>query len=168
MDDLLVEREQHNLNNAQWMNSTGNGGVLLFGGIMKLIHLSDKFYSDYANCKEILTKDSRPYACLAVEIDGKIFAIPLRHHINHEYAFITLPNRGLDYTKAVVISTPDYIADTKVWIDAADFARIKDREKDIVKGMSRYYRLYLKAAANANNRFYQNILRYSSLQYFIK
>lgn len=56
---------------------------------MKFILLSDKFYQAYGHLPEVLSKKTRPYACLAVEIDGIQFAIPFRHHIRHKHAFIT-------------------------------------------------------------------------------
>ena len=68
---------------------------------MRLIYLSEKFYEKYGNYPEILKNDSRPYTCLEIKIDGKTYAIPLRHHITHKYAFLTIGNQGLDYTKAV-------------------------------------------------------------------
>ena len=71
---------------------------------MKLITLSPVFYERYHGCEEILIKQTRPYVCLAVKVDGVTFAIPFRHHIPHKWAFFTVGEAGLDYSKAVVIS----------------------------------------------------------------
>ncbi len=62
---------------------------------MQLKILSEKFYAAYADCEEILKKENRPYACLTVEIDGLMFAVPLRHHIKHPCAFHTIGEAGI-------------------------------------------------------------------------
>lgn len=133
---------------------------------MQLIRLSDIFYQIYENCTEILQKRTRPYACLQVTIDGITFAIPFRHHISHKYAFITYGDCGLDYTKAVVISSDDYISLEPVQIEQAEFNAIKGKEHRIQKGMADYLKLYRKAMQYPANRHYDTIRRCSSLQYF--
>lgn len=135
---------------------------------MKLIYLSEKFYAQYSIFPEILKKETRPYACLTVLIDGITFAIPFRHHINHSHAFITNGMQGLDYSKAVVIENEEYISPFPAWIETSDFNAIKGREARIVNGMRKYYRLYLKAMENRDNPHYANIVNYSTLKYFIK
>ena len=135
---------------------------------MRLIYLSEKFYTQYGKYSEILKKETRPYACLAVLIDGMTFAIPFRHHINHSYSFITSGTQGLDYSKAVVIEDEEYISPLPVWIETSDFNAIKGREARIVNGMRKYYHLYLKAVENRDNPHYANIFNFSTLKYFIK
>ncbi|WP_286080672.1 hypothetical protein [Parablautia intestinalis] len=71
---------------------------------MQLKILSEKFYDTYKHCKEILKKENRPYACLTIELDGLLFAVPFRHHIRHPYAFHTIGDAGLDHTKTVIIT----------------------------------------------------------------
>ena len=167
MDDLFVEREQHNQKNAQWKNAPDSGAFRLPEKLdMRLIYLSDKFYEKYGKYPEILKKDSRPYACLEVEIDGRTYAIPLRHHITHKYAFLTIGNQGLDYTKAVVIDDDEYISSLPAWIDSAEFAIIKNRESVIANGMKKYCRIYQKAVQYKDKPFYSDILKYTTLKYF--
>lgn len=143
--------------------------VLLFKGEeMKLIRLSKNFYDEYKTCKEILQKHSRPYIYLTVKIHDVKFAIPFRHHIKHNHAFITYGTCGLDYTKAVVISSSDYIEIGSVIVDQKDFDAIKGKERRISNGMKKYVDEYIKALKYKNNDCYKNILKYSSLQYFEK
>lgn len=135
---------------------------------MRFIYLSDTFYQEYARCPEIMAKRTRPYACLAVRIDGVPFAIPIRHHISHSYAFITKPGCGLDYSKAVVIRGPEDVrTDAFPQIDQQEFNAMKGRDRLIENGMRRYVALYKKARLHPESPFYQNILRWSTLQYFI-
>lgn len=133
---------------------------------MRLIKLNDNFYSNYRNCTEILQKRARPYACLAIKVDGVIFAIPFRHHIKHDHAFITYGECGLDYTKAVVLSSFKYVSDESVQIEQIEFNAIKGKEQRIHKGMKDYVKLYRKAVQYSSNKHYDNIRKCSSLQYF--
>lgn len=133
---------------------------------MVFITLSDSFYDGHANCKEILQKRTRPYACLTVRVDGVVFAIPFRHHIAHNHAFITFGQQGLDYTKAVVISDRSDIGKTGVQIESADYQALKGREALIANGMRKYVQLYKKAKRYPNSKHYANIISFSSLKYF--
>ena len=133
---------------------------------MKLIFLSQSFYSKYSGCKEILTKNNRPYACLKITVQGKDFAIPLRHNICHKYAFMTIGKCGLDYTKAVPILDLSFIDTAIPTIDSAEFKAIKSKDREIERGMSKYIEVYKKARQHMESTFYQNIVKYSALQYF--
>lgn len=133
---------------------------------MDFITLSDSFYNRHANCAEILQKRTRPYACLAIQIDGLTYAVPFRHHIAHRHAFITCGQQGLDYTKAVVISGSADIGSTSVQIESADYQALKGKEPVIVNGLRRYIALYKKASRFPGSKNYANILTYSSLKYF--
>ena len=135
---------------------------------MKIIYLSPDFYADFAHCNELLQKQNRPYACLAIKIDGKVFAIPIRHHITHKYAFKTVGDCGLDYTKAVLILKAAYISRTPATINQKEYDMIKSKEAMIANGLKRYIALYKKAMQYPNAPHYQNILQYSSLSAFAK
>lgn len=134
---------------------------------MKLVYLTEKFYARFQNCPEILEKSTRPYACLEVEIDGLTFAIPFRHHIKHKYAFHTVGDAGLDYSKAVVISESDYIREFTGVIDTRELNALKGRDAVILNGMRKYYQLFLKSKKYPDNPHYNSIRRCSSLQYFL-
>ena len=75
---------------------------------MKYIFLNKKFYEDYdvINYPEIEHKLNRPYVQILLKIGSIMFAIPLRSHIKHKYAYFTDKNQkyGIDYTKAVIVS----------------------------------------------------------------
>lgn len=134
---------------------------------MKFILLSDKFYQAYGHLPEVLSKKTRPYACLAVEIDGIQFAIPFRHHIRHKHAFITYGECGLDYTKAVVIEDWSMVAAALPTIEQKEFNYLKGKDAMIEAGMRRYCKLIRKAQQYADNPHYANILKFSALRYFI-
>lgn len=143
------------------------GGAFVKGDTkMKLIFLSDKFYDRHKNCKEILQKPERPYACLGVRIDRLLFAVPFRHHISHKYAFIIDGESGLDYTKAVMIRDQSDISDRQPWIDQKSFNAVKGKEANIKKGMENYLKLYRKARKYKDNPHYRFILQCSALSHF--
>lgn len=133
---------------------------------MKLVILSDAFYLKYGNCKEVLDKADRPYCCVTMKIEGHLFAIPLRHHIHHAYAFHTINDAGLDYTKAVPVDDPSFVSDDKPQIDSKEWGIIRSNEDSIYKGFSRYIRQYKRAIANISNPRSIRLIKYSSLQYF--
>lgn len=141
-------------------------GGIFTGENMKLKILSEQFYNTYSHCSEILKKENRPYACLTVELDGMLFAIPFRHHIKHKYAFHTIDEAGLDYTKAVIISDIQFLSDDKPSIESKEFAIIKREENKIRYEFSRYVNQYKRAMKHPDNPRNINILKYSTLQYF--
>ena len=133
---------------------------------MQLKILSEKFYNTYSEYSEILKKANRPYACLTVELNGLLFAIPFRHHINHRYAFHTLGDAGLDYTKTVIITDPRFISDDKPSIENKEFAIIKREEQKIRYGLIQYINQYKRAMKHRDNPRSKNIIKYSTLKYF--
>ena len=135
---------------------------------MRFVFLSDEFYNDYARCEEVLQKRSRPYACLEVQVYGKTFAIPFRHRITHKHCFPTYNEYGLDYTKAVMIVKPSYIAVGSPQIDQKEFNLLKGKEAQIAREFAKYIKLYKKASMYPDSPHYANILKYSTLKYFIK
>lgn len=167
-DDLVVERDQHNLNKAQPMLCTlcFCRGCFFGGDTLNLIFLSDRFYQLYADAPEILQKKDRPYACLAVRINGLVYAIPFRHHISHKYAFFTGKGIGLDYTKAVIIKEQGFIGQMGVQVNQDEYNAIKGKEHRIVSGMRNFVSVYKKALRYPANKAYDNIRRCSALQYF--
>lgn len=135
---------------------------------MQLKILSEKFYDTYKHCNEILKKENRPYACLTIELDGLLFAVPFRHHIHHPYAFHTIGDAGLDYTKSVIITNTIFLSNDKPSIESKEFAIIKREEKKIRYGLSKYVNQYKRAMKHRNNPRSKNILNYSTLKYFEK
>ena len=116
---------------------------------MEFHRLSKDFYAQFSKYKEVLTKEDRPYYVLLLELDGLIYAIPLRSHIMHPYCFIADDsdgqNRGLDYSKAVLITdTTRYIDPASVTIRQYEYNVYKQREHLIRKQFSSYVASYKK------------------------
>ena len=76
--------------------------------MLKLVFLTKRFYTDYATCTEIEQKETKRYVRIQIVVNGVLWEIPLRSHINHPYVIGTdKKNRcGIDFTEAVVIAEP--------------------------------------------------------------
>ena len=133
---------------------------------MQLKILSEEFYNEYSHCNEILRKANRPYACLTIELDGLLFAVPFRHHIKHNYSFHTIGEAGLDYTKSVIITNVRFLSDDKPTIESREFSIIKRNEAKIRYGFAKYVNQYKRAMRHPNNPRSTNLLEYSTLKYF--
>ena len=169
--NLLVERKEHKRKKARLMTKPSvlcsTGGFCCFGGDkVKLALLADKFYAEYSGCREILQKRNRPYACLTIEVDGVLFAIPFRHHIGHRYAFITYDDCGLYYTKAVVVKDKSYLDGAKPTIERKEWDIIRKNESKILYEFKGFVNQYRRAMQHRDNPRSKNLLKYSALQYF--
>ena len=133
---------------------------------MRMILLSQTFYAKYGGKAEIMDKENRPYACFTVEIDGILYAIPIRHHIRHPFAFFTVGESGLDYSKAVVIEDPSYISDQKATIDQREWNAIKAGNDTIFYEFRKFVRQYKRALAHPDNPRSEQYLKYCTLRHF--
>ena len=67
-------------------------------------------------------KKNRPYTVVyIIEYNNLLFAIPLRHNINHRYKISTIDNKGLDLSKVLVITDRKYIDNKKVFINDEEY-----------------------------------------------
>ena len=137
---------------------------------MKYVFLTAQFYKDYANCPEIEQKQLRPYIMLLIKIDGLTFALPMRSHIKHRYAYYTdkVNGCGVDYSKAVVINDINLYIDRKLpHIRPNERRKLFGKNYIITKAFKKYLEDYKKAIKlNADRKNY--IYKFSTLQYFHK
>lgn len=137
---------------------------------MEYRFLTSEFYNAYPQSKyhEIEQKPNRPYTLICITINKHTFAIPMRSHITHRYAYITDKANmcGVDFSKAV------YIAD-KNYIDMTTNPHIRQNEFDYLKGKDfiiktkfiNYVKKYVKAKKSGDaNKLGEFI--YSTLPYF--
>lgn len=86
--------------------------------MLAYIFLTEEFYNNYPRkfYPEIEHKPDRPYILIHIKIDNYDFALPLRSHIKHKFAFITDKENscGIDFTKAVYIKDKKYIDNDRV------------------------------------------------------
>lgn len=138
--------------------------------MLKTVFLTQDFYKAYAHCSEIEQKDTRPYVRIQIQINGILWAIPLRSHIRHNHVIWTDKDNqcGIDLSKAVVIEKPDkYISSTQPYIRPEEFKIIKQLDDYwVAKKFQQYIKEYNKAKKCPENPRNKQLLQCSTLQYF--
>ena len=136
----------------------------------RYIFLTSDFYNDYSSCLEIEQKPTRPYIRIQIEINGVIWALPLRSNIKHPNVIWTdkANNRGIDLSKAVVVSdTAKYISPVSPHLRPNEFDTLKKiNDSWIVNRFKQYIALYKKAKAHPEVSRNNKILAYSTLRCF--
>ena len=134
---------------------------------MNFFLLENNFYKDYSNCSEILKKTNRPYAIFLIKLNNLTFAVPVRSHITHKYSIKTIGNKGLDFSKAVVINDRQkYISKKYAYIDNREYQIIMEQKWKITKKMEDYIKKYKKALKNLSIPANKILCNSSCLQYF--
>jgi protein AbiQ len=138
---------------------------------MRYIFLSEAFYNKYpmSEYPEIEHKESRPYILLVLNINGEEWGIPMRSGISHHYCFWTnkAEKRGVDYSKAVLISDKKFIDETrKPHIRKDEFEALRGKEHILEVGFKKYILTYKKAHADQSKSRSFTLCSYSTLQYF--
>ena len=139
----------------------------------RFVFLSNKFYSTYpaSQYPEMEQKQNRPYIQVYVEIDGVQYAIPLRSDIHHPHVFWTdkANHCGVDFSKAVVITDDSYIdLQTEPHLRQNEFDALRGKDFKIKTKMEKYIADYKKAKLDLSKPVNQNLVKYSTLQYFEK
>ena len=135
---------------------------------MAFFYLTPEFYEKYKNCKEILQKQKRPYAVHLIRYNNLTFAIPVRSNINHNFSYKTIGNKGLDFTKTVIIIDEKYLSNNKAVINHEEYLKLDKNRKFIEKKMLSYLKIYEKALKTPDTNKNKTILSKSVLQYFHK
>ena len=135
------------------------------------IYLSADFYKKYTRIQypEIEGKIDRPYVQIFILLKGVQYAIPLRSSINHPHVFWTDKENkcGIDFSKAVVIESDNYIDKTRVpQLRQHEFNALKGKEIVIVRRFESYIAKYLKAKKDLTKYANKRLVAYSTLQYF--
>lgn len=132
--------------------------------------LSQDFFNDYPPCEypEIERKHDRPYAMIYIKINTYAFAIPMRSHIKHKYAFFTDKDNGcgIDFSKAIYISDEKYIdKHTIVHIRPNEFDALLGKDYIIQNKFCKYIERFVKSEESENPNKKRNF-QYSTLHYF--
>lgn len=103
-------------------------------------HLSEKFYKNYSpdEYKEMMLKEKRPYTQVITEVNGLIFAVPLRSNISHNDDVLWTDKsakHGLDFTKAILVLDDEYISDEQVFIRNKEHKFLLGKERRVKEKM---------------------------------
>ena len=148
----------------------GEAILLMRRNKMEYRFLSQNFYSDYPVhlFPELEHKADRPYTIICITLNNFTFALPMRSHISHKYAYITdkIKMCGVDYSKAVYISKKTYIDySRKPYIRQNEFDFLRGKEYILETKFIKYMKEYTKAQKSLDpNRM--RPFAYSTLHYF--
>lgn len=106
---------------------------------------------------------TRGYGIVVCEYNSLKFGIPLRSKITHKFRFITVDNKGLDFTKAVLLTKDEYISSTPFIIPNEEHTKIIDSSHHIKNKFSKYVENYIKGVSKSDNNILRSY-RYSTLQ----
>jgi protein AbiQ len=139
---------------------------------MNLKKLEDLFYQENSHLVEVLDKDhtnnwtprkQRGYGIVVCEVDGLRFGIPLRSHLKHKHGQKTVGDKGIDYSKAVLLTKDSYISSQPFLIPDNEHRILQSKEHWITQQFSKYVQRYIKGRTKND----LNILReyrFSTLQ----
>jgi len=137
---------------------------------MKYTFLSQQFYDEHSEHTEIEQKIDRPYVQVIVEVEGVLFAVPMRSNINHKNAYFTDKAKkcGIDYSKTVVITDEETQLDKerRPFIREEEFKALIGKEYEVKSGLEKYIRTYKKASIRRDVPRNDLLCRFSTLQYF--
>lgn len=129
---------------------------------IKLHQLTQDFYDEHSHLHEVSDKNKdgtfsdkgRGYGILMVKVKGYKFAIPLRSKMNHKENFTTkiVTNnkgkrlrKGLDYSKAVIITDERFVSLYAFKIEQDEFLKIAKAENHIIQSFEKYVERYVMA-----------------------
>lgn len=144
------------------------------GVAVELRKLEDIFYTENTHLVEVLDKNHlgvwnsgkiRGYGVVICDYNGLRFGIPLRSrvHPKNNFCFKTVGDKGLDFTKAVLLEKDEYISPNPFTIPRAEHTKIIDKAHHITSKFSKYVERYVLAVSRPD----ANILReysFSTLQ----
>lgn len=131
---------------------------------MELKKLEDLFYLENSHLLEVLDKDkagswtsdkTRGYGVVVCSYQDLRFGIPLRSRINHKFCFLTKDDKGLDFSKSVLLLKDEYISVKPFIIPADERNLLLSKSHFILGRFSHYVERYVFGWAKAD----KNILR---------
>lgn len=138
---------------------------------MKIKKLDASFYTNNKHLKEVMDKThgvwdvsskTRGYGIVTISIKSLTFGIPLRSGIKHKDCFTITDNKGLDYSKAVLLMDSQYISNESFLIPNKEFLKIKDKEFFIKIQFEKYVGKYINAIRSGDENKI-NKFRFSTL-----
>ena len=134
---------------------------------MEFVFLTSDFYTDHPaeRFPELEHKQDRPYVLVLITVGANRFAIPMRSHISHPYAYMTDKEKrcGVDYTKAVLVT------DEARYIEQERKPHIRPNEFDALRGsalrFSEHQKHDVPGMLQCNrNGIYKNCSKYCSVE----
>ncbi|EDT2962895.1 hypothetical protein EL09_22830 [Salmonella enterica subsp. enterica] len=142
---------------------------------MELKKLDSSFYTDNPVIQQALDFDqqtgqwaenkTRGHGIVQIELNGLVFAIPVRTYVKHDACFILEVNRddrsvkgmGLDYSKAMLIRTQAHVTNSVFLLrNKTSAKKLIGKEEHITKQFTKYVERYIKAVSKQDQRILNN------------
>ncbi len=144
------------------------------GVSVELRKLEDIFYTENTHLVEVLdkkqlgvwdSKKTRGYGIVICDYKGLKFGIPLRSklHPKNNFCFKTVGDKGLDFTKSVLLEKDEYISQRPFIIPNAEHTKIIDKAHHITTKFSKYVERYVLAVSKQDKNILRNY-KFSTLQ----
>lgn len=139
---------------------------------MELRRIKEASYEVLSKDRDQVLTKNRGYGVVHVNAGDITFALPLRSNLNHPHGFKTVLDRksrtwnGIDYTKALVVTSQDLEDEAFKTRDLGEYKKIKRNAEKIKKEFFNYvseYIMAIKAGGELDRKF-----AFTTLQYFHK
>jgi len=139
---------------------------------MNVKKLTEAFYIENSHLVELLDKHAatsddgktRGYGIALVTTMALRFGIPFRSHISHNHCFKTSQQKGLDFSKAVLLLEDRFISPDPFKIPNDQFVLVREKAAFIEKQFNKYVKRYVDAANADKQTFLGREYKYSTLQ----
>jgi len=125
---------------------------------MEIRKLDHSFYTENTHLVQTLDK-TRGYGIVIISLRGGLkFGIPLRSNLPNAACFVTKTEvirdqqqkKGLDYSKAVLITDDTYVSDAIFMIPADEKDAISKKSQEIADDFEKYVEKYIHAVKNSH------------------
>lgn len=143
---------------------------------MKILKLTQEFYDENIHLDHVMDKingkwdetKTRGYGIVVLSYNGLEFGIPLRSNFTNRktnscFETVKGGNKGLDYSKAVLLTKESHKSDEAFIIPKEEYIRVQNKAHFIGRKFGQYVEKYMKGVRKQD----QNILRhyqFSTLQ----
>lgn len=135
---------------------------------INIVILKKKFF-ELRKLKDVLhDKKGRPYLMLKVRLNELDFLIPFRSNINHKHSFKTIKNKGLDFSKVLILKDQSDIKQHILLFDDNEYQIINSNFKVIKKRLISYITKYKKALLKPYIKRNKLLIKYSTLKNYHK
>lgn len=140
--------------------------------MIKIRTLTPQFHQQNPNLKEVLHDKTRGYGIVTVTINNLTFGIPVRTNLKHHHSVVldtivkqgTTYKRGLDFTKAVIITDSASQLGVTFHLDPQQLQKLHADGYKIKKKFNKYVNRYVEAVKNnTTNTIQGSAYKYSTL-----
>lgn len=126
--------------------------------MIKTRSLTPAFHKQNPSIKEALEDKKRGYGIVTITVNNLIFGIPVRTRLNHPHGIVldtiikknVICKRGLDFTKALLISNPSEQLGTTFILADKQLEKLHKDAYVIKNKFEKYVNRYVKAVQNGN------------------